>query len=131
MIYNLSKYISNNSSIVPSTNGFDEEYPELQVAIIERGGSETPIIGTGNYSVQVISRDKSRLTSKQLIQVVYNLLSNRFNLDLPEVTVDGTLYPALTLAGSVSRQLPGYIGTDEEGRHRWSTNFAITTEEVV
>jgi hypothetical protein len=127
MIYNLSNYVSSNTTIIPITNGWDSESPQEAVALILTGGSDTSRGLKKDYTVQFLTRALSRTGSYKLIQAVYSLLENRFGIIFPAVTVDGETYPSIVAAQIIPIQTPGYIGTDDNGLHLWSVNFQITT----
>lgn len=124
MLYNLSKYISENTSYIPATGGLEQD-SSSNLVLLQTGGSEDHRIGTKRYSVQFLSRAKSKPEAYKIISAIYSLLSNRFNIVLPEVTVDAIVYPSLTTASILSLQIPGYVGTDANGLHEWSVNFSI------
>lgn len=126
MIYNLSEFVKVNSTVTPITNGFDANSPDEAVALNQSGGSDNSRGLKVDMNVQFLSRATSRTASRRLIQIVYNLLKNRFRIDLPAITVDGEVFPAVVAYQITPLQIPGYIGTDDNGLHMWSVNFQVT-----
>jgi len=126
MIYNLSEYVKLNSVITPITNGFDPESKSESVMLQLTGGEDRSRGLKVDDTVQFISKSKDKVTTYELIQIVYNLLKNRFGIDLPEVTVNSIVYPAVKVWQFIPLQNPGYIGTDDNGLHQWSVNFQVT-----
>ena len=133
MIYNLSKYISNNSSIIPVTNGRDPNITGDQVFLIETGGGDSSRGLKVDTTVQIIGRSDDRVYARSLTLDVFDLLNNRFDITLPAVTVNSkggsVVHPAVKVAQMIPLQRPGYIGTDNNGLHEYSVNFQITTQE--
>jgi len=129
MTYNLSKYVSNNSSIVPVTNGENPESTGDRVVLNGSGGDDRSRGLKVDNTVQFVSKANDSVTSKELIEEVHSLLKNRFDIVLPEITVKGTTYPAVIASSILPLQIPGYLGTDNNGLHMWSVNYQITTKE--
>jgi len=129
MIYNLAKYIDDNTTIDLITNGYNPATEGDGVNIILSGGSDDSRGLKIDDNVQFLSRSTDQVTAYELIREVFDLLKNRFKILLPEVTVKNKVYPAVEVSQMLPRQTPGYIGTNNNGLHQWSVNFQITTEE--
>ena len=127
MIFNLSKYVSDGTGIVPWTNGIDPTLDNQGLQLIQTGGQDKSRGLKVDRTVQFISAEVSRVKAYQTITTVYEFLKNRFIVALPEVTVDSIVYPAVRVAQFIPIQEPGYIGTDENGLHQWSVNIQVTT----
>jgi hypothetical protein len=129
MIYNLVEYCSVQlPSINFTANGFNPDSPIECVAISQTGGDPAPWYDRNDYSVQILSRASSAPVAKENADSVFNLLKKRFGLQLPSVTVNSILYPAITTYQFVWRQEPSYIGADDENLEMWSFNLTVTTK---
>ena len=126
MIYNLSKFITDETSITPITNGNDASVTSDSVLLIQTGGEYRPVIKTQYFTAQVLALFHSRVESFANITEIYNALNDRYGIDLPEVIVGSVTFPEVHTSKIVALQTPGYIGTDDNGRHMWSVNFMIT-----
>ena len=128
MIYNLVQYlITELPSLVFIANGWSPDSPIESIAIKQTGGGVSHYDVRTDFSVQVLSRAKSSTIAYKQIKQVFNLLKNRFGLELPSVTVDGDLYVAVQTYQISPMQEPGYIEADEKNLELWSYNMIITT----
>lgn len=129
MIYNLVKYLSDNLvSLYFVANGFQKNTPDIATDIKEGWGVENTQINRKDFSVLTISRAIDKPTARANAYAVYNLINKKFGLVLPEETVASTVYPQIKTWKIVSTNLPTPLGSDENGKTMFSTNYIITTE---
>jgi hypothetical protein len=126
-VYQLDKYIRTFLPTLSLIVGVETPKSAIErVSVRQSGGDASYYLDRQDILFQFVSAYFSQTKSYAEIVKVYNILRNRFNFELPTVTVDGIVYPAVTAWRSVAVQVPGYTGADEKGRHRWSVNFLIT-----
>lgn len=125
MIYNLSEYISANTSFVPVTNGIIDESEGIFLTLTS-GTDESRGIKK-DFLVQIMAAYPTSVEAFQNLSTIYDLLVNRFVITLPEVTVNSVTYDAVDIAQILPMQSPGYLGSNENGLHMWSVNMQITT----
>jgi hypothetical protein len=128
MIYNLVAYFK---AQLPSlnfvANGWNPESPIDSLMIRQTGGEPQHWYDRTDWSVQIISRSKNPVLSKTQIDQAYSEIKNKFGIELPQVTVDGTVHSAVKTYQISPIEAPGYIGADEENLEMWSLNLSITT----
>jgi len=128
MIYNLVQYLIVNLPLINFVaNGFDPDSEQDIIMMSETGGEVKHWIDRTDWAVQVISRAKSMNTARKNAFSVYNLLKNKLEFMLPEVTVDGVVYPTIKTYQTSPLQPPGYLGADEKHLEMFSFNLTITT----
>jgi len=129
MIYNLAQYlIVNLVTIKFVVNGFSPDSDQDEIMISETGGEPQHWYDRTDWAVQILSRGKSVNVAKKQIEDVYEKLKNRLGLLLPEITVDGVVYPAIQTYQISPIQTPGYLGANEENMEMFSFNLTITTD---
>jgi len=129
MIYNLAQYLIVNLPLIKFVvNGFSPDSSQDEIMVSETGGEPQHWYERTDWAVQILSRAKNVNTAKKQIDDVYNKLKNRFGLLLPQVTIDGVLYPAVKTYQISPIQTPGYLGADEENIEMFSFNLTITTD---
>lgn len=127
MIYNLVKYITDNTSLTINCNGFSPDSPNDTVCVNEGSGDEQPWFDRVDTMVQVVSRSADKVTSRVNAYTVYNLIKKKTQLTLPAVTVASTLYPAVTGWGIRPVNTPAYAYDDENGRPIYTFTVEVTT----
>lgn len=130
MIYNFTQLLKDQfPSETIYTNGRlsigGAEIPDRNLLVNESGGVERPWIRTKTATVQIIARDRDTVACRDLAYDVFNFLTSRFGLLLPSVIVGGLTYPEFKSAQITAIQLPYNLGSDEEGRIEYSTNYEI------
>jgi hypothetical protein len=126
LIFNLRKYIADNTGVTTSANPrdiIDEQVPDKIIQLIEEQGSSTAWFKFNTYQLQVITRDIDSPKARVLAYIVYNLLDNKFGLELPEVIVDGIVYASMKFAQISANTEPGFLGYDDNGRAEWSNTY--------
>ena len=128
MIYNLVQYlIVQLPALVFVANGWSPDSPIESVTIKQTGGGVSHHDIKTDFSVQVLSRAKSSTKAYKQIKQVFDLLKNRFGLELPSVTADGIFYDTVKAYQISPMQAPGYIEADEKNLELWSYNMIVTT----
>jgi len=127
MIFNLISYLRTQ---LPSLTFISEgeNYNEEGIRVTQTGGEDNHDIDRIDFNVQLLSKYKKLFTSKNNIDSVYAILKNRFGLILPEVIIGALTYPEVTTYRIVPMQIPGYLGTDDNGYHMYSFNIIVTTK---
>jgi hypothetical protein len=126
LIFNLRKYIADNTGVTTYANPrdiIDEQVPDKIIQLIEEQGSSTAWFKFNTYQLQVITRDIDSPKARVLAYIVYNLLDNKFGLELPEVIVDGIVYASMKFAQISANTEPGFLGYDDNGRAEWSNTY--------
>lgn len=127
MIYNLFQYLKTLFVLLRFiVDGWENDDPQESILITQTGGDPAHWYDRQDFTVQVLVRSESKSIAYKNSHVVYNELFNRFGLVLPEATVESIVYPALETAQIIPVSIPGYIGTDQNKLHMYSTNFKIT-----
>lgn len=127
MIYNLVKYITNNTSLTVSTNGFNPTSPDTAVCINEGSGDERPWFDRKDTIVQCISRAGDPTVARANAYTVYNLIKKKYGLTLPAVTVNSITYPSLTGWAIRPVNTPQYAYDDDSGRAVFTFSVEVTT----
>ena len=79
MIYNLVGYVQAQlASLVIIANGWEPNSVKDSIMIGQAGGEVAHYYDRKDFNVQVISRAKNTVTSKTQIDLVFDLLKNRF-----------------------------------------------------
>ena len=130
MVYNLVKYLQTElPTLVFTADGWLPTTPEEASTVIDNGGSAPPIINRYEWAIQVLSRALDKPTAKANINIIFNQLNDRYSaLELPAITVSGTVYPAIKTYQITANQLPGYVGSSNTNLEMYSVNFRITTK---
>jgi hypothetical protein len=127
MIYNLFEFLKAQfPAYVFIVDGWENDDPVESNLIKQTGGDVAHWYDRQDFTVQFMSRSKSKVQAKQRADAVFTFLRNRFGCILPETTVESVFYPALTAAQISPLQNPGYIGSDQNRDHMYSVNFQIT-----
>lgn len=127
MIYNLVKFITDNSSLVINTNGFNPSSPDNAICINEGSGNEQPWFNRKDTIVQVISRATDKTESRANAYEVYDLIKKKYGLTLPAVTVNSVVYPAITGWAIRPVNTPQYAFDDKAGRANYTFTVEVTT----
>jgi hypothetical protein len=127
MIYNLAKYITNNSSLTIVVNGFTPSSPNSTVCMNEGSGDERPWFDRTDTLVQFISRATDKTESRSNAYEIYDLIKKKYALALPEVTVGSTTYPAVTGWAIRPVSTPQYAFDDDAGRANYTFTVEVTT----
>lgn len=134
MINNLVQYLRTslptetiyiNQRKATDSQGF---VPDRMILVRETGGTEEPSANLKRQTVQILARDISSPKARVLAYSVYNLLQSKWGLLLPQITVDGVIYPEIETAQLSSVQMPSSMGEDENGNTVFSFNFIIIWE---
>jgi hypothetical protein len=135
VIYNLKQYLDNqlpaetfyvNLKLQSSTQ---TQIPDKMSIITDTGGVEQPVSQYTQLSVQIMSRAVDAPSAKTLSMSIYDLLHNKYGLQLPSVAVDSVIYSAVTTAQIKGLTVPQSLGVDAEGRSQWVVNYQIIYEE--
>ncbi len=102
--------------------------PARCLLVIDTGGVEKPWILRQTATVQVMARDVDAPGARKLAHDVFNFVTSRFGLILPQVTVKGTVHPQVSTAQISATQMPYDLGPDEDGRFEYVTNYEIIRE---
>lgn len=127
--YNLFQYLK---TLLPAisfvVNGYGPDSPDNCTKINITSGESQHWYERNDWSLQVLTRDRSIIAVKVIIYQVYFALRNKFGLQLPEYTLDTLVFPAIVAYKIVPMQTPGYIGADNAGREMYSFNITLTTK---
>ena len=128
MIYNLVQYLIVELPLINFiSNGFNPDSEQDAVMLSESGGDPKHWFSRTDWAIQIISRGKDTNIARKNIYSVYDLLKNKLELILPEVTVDEIIYPAIKTYQMSPVQSPGYLGADEKHLEMFSFNLTVTT----
>lgn len=126
MIYNLFSWIKDNfTSYEFVVNGFHPESANECIAVTDNGGSLDHYYERTEYTVQILVRTLDNVTGKQRADEIFTFLKNKFHVTLAEVSVNGVVYSAITVAQISPLQTPSALGVDTEGRWLWTFNLLI------
>jgi hypothetical protein len=128
LIFNLREYIAGITGVKTYANPKDitagqSQVPEKLIQLIEEPGSSTAWFKFHTYQLQVITRDIDSPKARVLAYIVYNLLDNKFGLELPAINVDGVVYAAIKFAQISANTEPGFLGYDENGLAEYSNTY--------
>jgi len=128
LIYNLAKYIANQLPSIPIVvNGLQKNSTDTVIEIDDGGGTGEHNYDRNDFMIYMLSRSIDKTIAKKNLMDVYNLLNDKFGLLLPEETVATIVYPTVKTWRITSTNLPISLGSDENGKNLFSTNFIITT----
>ena len=135
MTYNLTQYLRNqfpNEVFYPVEKyktSSQSTIPDRINIIRDTGGIEQPWTRYSQPTLQILSRDSSPAAARKLAYDIYDhLQSHQFGLILPAITVGSTTYPAKQIAQISAIQQPFKLGTDDNGRTEYATNYKIILE---
>lgn len=129
MIYNLVQYlIEQFPDISFVAEALNSKSPEDCIVVKDSGGTTDHYTGRPDITVQFLARSKNNWTARFNVGRVYDKLKNRIGLLLPEVTVNGVVYPELKTYRIVPIQRFGYIGTTSENYQMYSFNSIVTLD---
>lgn len=137
MIYNLCEYLKNNLAgeiIYNNTRHIispAKKIPARNILIRETGGTVTSWFGFLRQLFQVITRDETNIKARRLAFDVYELIVDRYGIDLPEVIVAGETFEELETYQITCNSCPQSIGVDEHGYYEFSTNYLIIYRKEV
>jgi hypothetical protein len=129
MIYNLSKFISDGTPITPITNGVNSSSPQEGVLLLQTGGQDPSRGLKVDFVAQFLAKFSDQTISYEQIHIIDDFLKNRFDVTLPEVTINSITYPEITVAQIIPLAVPGYVGADINGLTQWSVNYQISLKE--
>ena len=127
MIYNLAKYITDNTSLTINVNGFSPDSPDTVVSVNEGSGNERPWFDRKDTTVQFVSRAVDKTVSRANAYTLYNLIKKKYGLTLPAVTVNSISYPAKTGWAIRPVTSPQYAYDDDSGRSVHTFTVEVTT----
>jgi hypothetical protein len=106
-----------------------QDAPDRCVLISERGGGEPNdyFVDMANLEIQIITRAKSYFDARDDAWTVYEAIQASAGWNMPRIDGSGEDFLAMTV-NAIST--PGYISTDENGRHEFSVNFIFRMEEA-
>ncbi len=131
MIYNLTQLLRTqfptetvyvNGRVVKTGQS---SVPNRNLLVMETGGTEKPWVKYQVLTAQVIARDVDAPRARALAYSVFTFLTSRFGLELPQVTVGGTVFPKVVTAQISAIQVPYNLGPDEEGRVEYVCNYQV------
>lgn len=127
IIFNLQAWLAVQApDIVTVAGGFLEGSPEECTALLDNGGDVSVEIDRTDAAIQTITRSTSRVRAGRIANELASIMRGRFGgLTLPEVTVEGDIYPEAEVWSFKPQSKPGYIGIDENRLHLWSANFTV------
>lgn len=125
LIYNLAQYIIAGTSIDIIINGWFDG--DSGVMISDSGGNSAHSHDRKELRYQIISRNEDKTTSYLQANTISNYLDNRFGVVLPAANFDGTVYSAVQTSQISVMTTPQYLGTDDNGKHEFSTNIIVIT----
>ena len=130
MIFSITQYIANNTSLVIGSTLFaglsESDAPETAVVVAEL----TPGLADGlltdkvQKSVRVLSRAKSYATARTNTYLVFELLHGKMQITLP-VVASGKTYLC-----NVEGTIPYYLGLDDKFRHQFATNLLFKSQTM-
>lgn len=127
MIYNLVKYIDDNTSLTVVANGFNPGSPDSAICINEGSGDERPWFDRKDTIVQCVSRAMDPTEARANAYTIYNLIKKKYGLTLPEITVNGIIYAATTGWAIRPVNTPQYAFDDNSGRAVYTFSVEVTT----
>lgn len=136
MIYNLVEYLRlqfplesfyPNQKYLIETN---EIIPDRVVILTEMSGTIQAKTGWTERRVQVYCRDIDAPSARGLATKIYYYINDRNGCDLPQVEVDGIIYPEVTVGQIIADQTPSMINVDSAGRAEFVYNVMIKFTEV-
>jgi hypothetical protein len=106
-----------------------QDAPDRCVLIAERGGGEPneDFTDMANLEIQIVTRAKTYFNARDDAWTVYNAIHATAGWNMPRIDGSGEDYLAMTV-NAIST--PGYISTDENGRHEFSCNYIFRMEEA-
>jgi hypothetical protein len=131
LAFNLVQYIRDNTLVDTNVfdltvDGFLEDSKNECFNFIQSGGPPLGDFGNvENPSVQVIARGEDKTVVRSETFQIYDQLKANYALTFPEYNEDGLVYPAVEVAQISAVQPPGYIGTDDDGRHLYANNYNL------
>ena len=134
MIYNLVELLRNQFPAETiyingrSLLAGQENIPDRNILVTDTGGTEKPWILRSDVTVQIITRDADSPKAGKMAMDIFYFLTSRFGLILPQITIDGDLYPQIHTAKITAIQRPYFLGVDEEGRSEYTTNYIVFFE---
>lgn len=126
MIYNLVTWLRTKFPVLIFSVGEEVNTPDEVIVLSVSGGDVEHNHERTEYAVQLLCRSLDMMTAYHRINAVYEVLKNRFSFLLPKVAIGNFVFPAIQVAQASPVQAPGYIGTDDRGRHMYSVNFIFT-----
>lgn len=127
--YNIIAYLQANEGLIldPKVSGFDsDDVRESVMFVLDGGEKQNDSYSIVRMNLQVMARSKSSEKAKKQVFKVFNLIDNKFGLELPEYS-DGTYqYEAVTVPQISAMQIPSYLGADNNFVHMWVVNFTLT-----
>ena len=131
MLKEITQFIENKTtSFTIGTNlfaGFRPDSPDRCVGILEMGGSAVyfDLPDRSDKMIQALSRAADYWDSRADSFEIYDILHGSTGWTLPVVGTDE--YYAMVIE-AVSD--PQYLGTDQNGRHQFSTNYIFKIRDV-
>ncbi len=107
----------------------DTQVPDRITEISETTGVPKPWSEYTEHSIQLKHRALDSPSARSLAWSMYNKIKRRYGQILPEVTVDGEVFPAIQTAQISGNTTPQSLGYDENGRAVFSTNYRIILKQ--
>lgn len=128
--YNIIAYLQTieDAEWLPfAVGGYDDRSPAEQIIISISGGEkQNDAYSLARPMLQFLIKSKSSEKAKRQIFSIFNVLDNKFGLELPEYDDGHYLFEAVTIPQISSMQIPSYIGCDQNYMYTWTVNFVLT-----
>jgi hypothetical protein len=128
MVYNLVKYLLDNSSLTEIyANGFQAKSGDDCLTVKEGPTDERDWFNRQDQTIQILSRAKVKDNARKQLIEIRTLINKKYGLTFPLINVNGVDYPEIKTWAC--RPVSGiqYAGDDDKGRHVFSVYFDITT----
>jgi hypothetical protein len=126
IIHNFVKWLENNlSSLVFIKHNFRSSSPDNCTMVKQNGGLSKAQFDRKEILIQLLTRNIEDNEAFVVTNTIFNLCKRQFMIELPSVTIDSIVYPAVIVAQISPNQTPGGIGCDENGRYMYSFNVTI------
>jgi len=128
IIYNLFEYVRVKTGISATIDGYDAVGDQTGLLLVGTGGEDTPVSKVAWDRFQFVYRDSSKYQTRKKAQEIFDKVTNRFCVTLPEITVGGDLYSEVVVGSLLAMQKPTYMGTTGSGNglHTVVFNIRIT-----
>ena len=128
MIFNLLQYLITNFPLYSfCVDGFKVSSPDNINALNGSGGEPEKRTGQRTSRVQVLTRNFSSFEAKKQAEAIYDKIQSKFGLTLPAYSEGADSFPAVVAHEINPLNVPYLLGTDENGRYLYTTNYYIVT----
>lgn len=135
MIFNLTQYLRTEfpGEVIYPVEKYlvagQQTIPDRIIILRDSGGIEQPWTRYSEPTIQILTRDNNPPASRKLAYDIYDhIQEHQFGLILPAITIGADTYPAIQIAQISAIQQPYKLGTDENGRTEYTTNYKIIFE---